>query len=109
MRRNWRSNAGELWRFGLQLPGGSLRSTAFHCPRLVWVFSQSVQPDSGRDARWRAHRDRALALALVARIRCFALVRMEISELHYLVDRAVIAAADLFAFPQTNRGRTALF
>src|SRR5204863_4230387 len=33
---------------------------------------------------------------------------MEVSEFYYLVDRALVAAADLFAIPQTNRRRTAL-
>src|SRR4029077_302910 len=33
---------------------------------------------------------------------------MEVSELYYLVDCPLVAAADLFAIPQANRGRTAL-
>src|SRR5260370_14817545 len=33
---------------------------------------------------------------------------MEVSEFYYLVDCAVVAAANLFAIPQTNRRRTAL-
>src|SRR6266480_3477666 len=50
-----------------------------------------------------------IALALVARIRIASLVRMEIPKFHYLVDRPVIIATDLFAFPQEDGGRTALF
>src|SRR4029077_3335577 len=33
---------------------------------------------------------------------------MEVSEFYYLVDSALVAAADLFAIPETNRRRTAL-
>src|SRR4030095_14772663 len=109
MRGHWRPDAGELWRIGLQRLRRNLRRTAFHCARVVWVFSQFVQPDSGRYARRRSHRNCAIALALVTGFCIASLVRMEVSEFYRLADRASIAAPDLLAVPQTNRGRTTLF
>src|SRR5207253_8808373 len=52
--------------------------------------------------------DRAVSLALAAGVRPAPLVWVEVSEFCYLVDCALVAAADLFAIPQTNRRRTAL-
>src|SRR5947207_8466797 len=109
MRGHWRPDAGELWRIGLQRLRRNLCRTAFHCARLVWVFSQFVQPHTGRNAGWRAHRDRVVTLALAAWVRAPCVVRVEVSKFYYLVDRTFVAAPDLFAIPQTNRRRTALF
>src|SRR5260370_2248888 len=75
---------------------------------MVRIFSESVLPGSGRNARRRTHCDRLVWLGLAARVRLASLVRMEVSEFYYLVDCAVVAAANLFAIPQTNRRRTAL-
>src|SRR5437763_16544468 len=47
-------------------------------------------------------------MALATGIRSPSLVRLEVSKFYYLVDRAFVAAADLFAIPDTNRRRTAL-
>src|SRR6185312_16061480 len=41
-------------------------------------------------------------------IRPASVVRVEISKFYYLVDCAPVVAADLFALPQTNGGRTAV-
>src|SRR5215208_8159516 len=46
---------------------------------------------------------------MVARLRIAPLVRMEISKLHYLADRAAITATGLFAVPEKNRRGAALF
>src|SRR5205814_2153687 len=61
-----------------------------------------------RNAGWRADCDRVVSLALVTRVRRAPLVRVEVSELYYLVDCAVVAAANLLAIPQANGRRTAL-
>src|SRR6185436_12287991 len=72
------------------------------------LLSQSFQPHAGWHARWRPHRDRSLALALVTRIRSSWLAGLEISELHCLDPALCLAPANLLPFPQTHRGRTTL-
>src|SRR6185503_3524585 len=64
---------------------------------------------TGRNAGWRAHRDSVITLVVVARLCIAHLVWMEISKLHYLANRAAIVATDLFAVPQEDRRRTAIF
>src|SRR5213592_3871189 len=99
MCRHRRPNAGDSWRLGVQFTGRALRRAAFYRPGMVWVFSEPLQPDAGRDARWRSDRDCIVALALAAGIRVAALVRMEVSELYRLADRTSVAAPDLFVVP----------
>src|SRR5207247_7957134 len=109
MRGNWGADARQLRRIDLQCAGRSVRCASFHRSRLVRIFSQSFQPYASRYAGRRTNRDCVVALALVAGIRPAPLVRLEVSKFYYLVDRTFVAAPDLFAIPQTNRRRTALF
>src|SRR5205823_13722430 len=102
MRRNRRTNGRIVRRAGLQCIRRDLRRAPFYRTRLVRLFSELIQSDAGRNARRRTHRDRPVALALVARFRLASLVRMEVSELRCLAHRASVAAAHLFAFPETD-------
>src|SRR5207244_13241184 len=71
--------------------------------RLVRLLSKSFQSDSGRHAGWRPNRNCALTLAVAARIRTVALVRVEVSEFHRLVDGDSIPAARHFSFSKSHR------
>src|SRR6266496_1180306 len=104
-----RPDAGHAWRVAVQFARRSLPRATFYRARLVWLFPEPLQSDAGRDARWRADRDCIVALALAAGIRVATLVRVEVSELYCLADRASVAAPDLFVVPQTNRRSATLF
>src|SRR6202011_1935342 len=104
----WRTDSGFVRRVCLQHDRRSLQCPDFLRACLVRLFSESLQPHSGRNAgRW-ANRDRALAMALAAGICGTALVRLEISELHRVVTGNCLLTTNYFAVSKTHRDRTAV-
>src|SRR5207253_1884921 len=108
LRWHWWTDARLNRRARVQFHWRIFRHSDFLRARLVRLFFESIQPDASWHARWRPHRHRIIALVVDTRLCAPALVRMEVSELHCLVDGDRVAAADLFPLPQTHRRRTTL-
>src|SRR5712692_10183665 len=102
VRGNRWTNARLVRRAGLPFVRRNLGCFRVYRPGLVWLFSKSVQSDSGGNARRWANRHGIVTVALVAGIRDTSVVRLEVPEFYRLADGFPVAATDLFAFPQTN-------
>ena len=99
---------GSLGAFALQCDWRNIRRSYFFRARLVRLFPESLQSDAGGNAGWWPNRNRVITLALVARIRRAALVRVEIPELYRLADGDCFFAANHLVVPKTDRRRTPL-